>query len=134
MDASLQSFELLNFSEDNDTLYFWTRTVTKPNVIFRSRENMMVTAFRKLSEGVYMEVFQSVNHPDYPETKNCTRIDVLRGACIYFLREDDSVAWNCLDYRLVNPRINGSGIMNLQPMMKKQYLGMYRRIFKVSNE
>merc|ERR1712150_374725 len=83
-DSNIVSHDLIYCYEENSTIFYFHRMTTKKILTMNGKEILLASAFRKLADGRYLEVYKSYEEPElYPMTDKLDRIFMERGGCLF---------------------------------------------------
>lgn len=129
-DGSIESFDLLYWTEMDDVMYFFLRVTTRKILMMKGKEIMSIRAFKKKRDGNYMEVYKSVDHPDFPICDKYDRIEILRGGIVY-VPSVDVESGECVtsvsNYYYMNPQVGVS-----LTFVKGFISAYFKKVFRIS--
>ena len=65
-DDKMASHQILFCYQENEVFYYVFRLTIKKNIFFAGKEIICASAYKKLDDGRYIDIFKSINDPDYP--------------------------------------------------------------------
>jgi len=118
------------------------------------KEILTASAFKKLPDGRYLEVYKSYEEPDFPITDEFDRIVMDKGGCLFEPVIDETAEmkslikfgsdieteskatanqqfWRASVYNFIDPKVN-IGIKLLKIFLSKYWKNYYMNIFKVA--
>lgn len=79
-DDKTESHRLLCHYKEDGVFYYVHRFVSKKNIFMNGKEIILANAFKKLDNGRYVDVFRSIDDPDFiPGANKLERVTVKTG-------------------------------------------------------
>jgi len=122
-DTNLDSWDVLYHYMKDDVLYTFIRSTTKKIMFMKGREMVFVSAFKKLENGNYIEMYISYDDREFPVSKKLDRMTVVKGWLLYQKQENDT--WKVNNYTFMDPKTK----MPIK-LVKKVIGGFFSNYFK----
>jgi len=152
-DSNMVSHDLIYCYEENNTIFYFHRLTTKKILAMPGKEILTASAFRKLADGRYLEVYKSYEEPEYPITDSLDRIVMDKGGCLFEPVVDETAEmkslikfgsdveteskatssqqlWRASVYHFVDPKVNIS-VKLMKGFLGKYWKNVFMNMFKV---
>jgi hypothetical protein len=83
INTQVGDFNLLYFSERNETIYYLVQVNYKKLHGMPEKEELLIGAFKQLADNKYIEIYKSWYHTKFPKSASNSRIHVEKAGYIY---------------------------------------------------
>jgi len=134
-DDKSESHTLLCHYEEDGVFYYVHRFVSKKNIFMAPKEIILAQAFKKLEDGKCVDVFQSIDDPDFVKNdKGMERVTVKLGVLYYepFVHPTNvtSSYYNVTFYQFMDPCIK-IGIKIVKTFLAGHFKRFYNKFMPV---
>jgi len=134
-DNQTENHRLLCHYEEDGVFYYVHRFVSKKNIVMASKEVILAQAFKKLKDGKCIDVFKSIDDPDFVKgDKNMDRVTVKTGVLYYepFVHATDvtSSYYKVTFYQFMDPCIK-VGVKVVKVFLSGHFKRFYNKFFPV---
>ena len=134
-DDKTESHKLLCHYEEDGVFYYVHRFVSKKNIFMNGKEIILANAFKKLDNGRYVDVFKSIEDPDFVRGhKKLERVEIKTAVLYYepFVHATDVVNsyYNVTFYQFMDPCIK-IGLKIVKAFLGGHFKRFYNKLFPV---